>query len=292
VGIVLSEREFRSLENLEGSASTARVLNLVQVARDHRLTEEWLERPMFQTAELNSCLLIKHRLRRNEYDVFRAPKQVATKIVVPIDRRDLKSGGRYVFVDQINYERTMAEVFGVTPDHPDFMILALIDQLPSLDPFLLREQLGRAGLLPAACYFAISEADLENMLNFVKSEIGPLVQLSLGGQTAGPRSVERMALKILSNKPGNGSDTLGATLKLSPDQYQEGVFCWKGFLYYKWIMSRVMRDIAAVSKKVATDKTCGTHGYELPRIHIAKSQGSSDTGRPNLYRREEYAADL
>lgn len=257
LGLVLSDRAFRSLENLERSASTVRVLNLLQVARDHRLTDEWVDRPMFLTPELNSCLLVKHRLRRNEYDTFRAPRQVATKVVIPIDRHELKLGGRYVFVNQINYERIMTEVFGVTADHPDYVALSLIDKLPSLDPFLLREQLSRAGLKPAACYFAISDADLQKMVDFVKVEISPLVQLSMGNQAAGSRSTERMAMKILSNTPGAGSDSLGKTLRLSPDQYQEGVFCWKGFLYYKWSMGSIMRDIAAVLRNIETIKPAG-----------------------------------
>lgn len=271
LGLVLSDRAFRSLENLERSASTVRVLNLLQVARDHRLTEEWVDRPMFLTPELNSCLLVKHRLRRNEYDTFRAPRQVATKVVIPIDRHDLKTGGRYVFVNQINYERIMAEVFGVSTEHPDYVALALIDKLPSLDPFLLREQLSRAGLKPASCYFAISEADLQNMLDFVKREIGPLVQLSLGNQAAGSRSTERMAMKILSNSPGEGSDSLGRTLRLSPDQYQEGVFCWKGFLYYKWSLGSIMRDIAAVSHNISTIKPAGPLNSSA-REYIARSR--------------------
>lgn len=253
----MSDRAVRNLENLERSASTARVLNLLQIAKTHRHTAAWSEKPLFQTPELNTALVVKHRLRRNETDMFRGRRQIATKVIIPIDGHDLKTGGRYVFVNQMHFERTLMEVFGVPPDHPDVQTLRLIDKLPSLDPFLLREQLSRSGIDPAPCYFALSEADLQKMLNFVKAEITPLVELSLGGAVTGSNSIERMAAKILSNAPGDRMDALGQTLRLNPEQYQEGVFCWKGFLYYKWSLGSMTRDIASVAEQVATVKPLG-----------------------------------
>jgi hypothetical protein len=156
----MSDRSVRSLEYLERSASTARVLNLLKISRENRDSPEWRERPLFQTPALNTCLLIKHRLRRNEIDAFRGRRQTATKVIVPIDNGELRSGGRYFFVDQINFEATLSEVFGIQPGHPDVNTLRLMDKLPSLDPFLMREQLRRSGIDPAPCYFALSDADL------------------------------------------------------------------------------------------------------------------------------------
>ncbi|MBB5746520.1 hypothetical protein [Brevundimonas variabilis] len=253
----MSDRAVRSLENLEKSASTARVLNLLQISKAHGNTADWGEKPLFKTVGLNTSLIIKHRLRRNESDLFRGRRQVATKVIIPIDGQDLKSGGRYVFVNQIHFERTLMEVFGVPSDHPDVETLRLIDKLPSLDPFLLREQLGRSGVVAAPCYFALSEADLQKMLNFVKAEITPLVQLSLGGAVTGSSSIERMAAKILSNAPGDRMDALGQTLRLDPEQYQEGVFCWRGFLYYKWSLGSMTSNIGSVARDVATIKPVG-----------------------------------
>lgn len=253
----MTDRAVRSLEHLERSASTARVLNLLKVSHEHGDTDDWRARPFFETPGLNSALIIKHRLRRDEIDLFHGRRQVATKVIIPIDRSDLRTGGRYVFVNQTRFEATLREVFGVEGDHPDIRTLQLIDQLPSLDPFLLREQLRRAGLDPAPCYFALSEADLGRMLEFVKGEITPLVSLSLGTEMTSSASIERMAAKILSNAPGDRMDALGATLRLNPEQYQEGVFCWKGFLYYKWSLRSLMGDIKSVAENVGKIRPVG-----------------------------------
>lgn len=253
----MTDRAIRNLEHLRRSASTARVLNLLKVSDEHSHTAEWQEQPMFQTTGLNAALIIKHRLRRNETDAFSGRRQVATKVVLPIDATDLKTGGRFVFVNQIGFERVMLEAFGLPNDHPDILTLRLMDQLPSLDPFLLREQLRRGGVFAAPCYFAISEADLERMSAFVEKEIEPLVTLSMGGITPTPGSTARMAGKILSNDPGDRLDALRATLRLEPEQYQEGIFCWKGFLYYKWCLNSLMEDIVGVADEVSTVKPYG-----------------------------------
>ena len=267
----MSDRAVRSLEFLEKSASTARVLNLFQIQKMHGHTEAWREEPLFQSPGLNQALLIKHRLRRNETDLFRGHRRVATKIVVPIDGRELKAGGRYVFVEQIDYASILKEVFGITVDDPDFRTLQLIDQLPSLDPFLLREQLTRAGVAPAPCYFAISEADMQKMLSFVQAEIEPLVQLSLGGTKASTSAVAKMAAKILSNAPGDRMVGLGEVLRLSPEQYEEGIFCWKGFLYFKWTLGSMSEDVAGVMAKVASIKPVGPMDSDA-RAYLARGR--------------------
>lgn len=263
----MTDRAVRSLEHLKGSASTARVLNLLRVWEENgdsgsdgvAKNPEWAERPVFLTTALNRSLIIKHRLRRNEFDLFTGRRQVATKIIIPIDESDLKTGGRYVFVNQIGFERAMTEAFGVAPDHPDITTLRLIDKLPSLDPFLLREQLRRGGQDPASCYFSISEGDLQRMTAFVRCEIEPLVTLSLGPDTMAlaHESATRMAAKILSNSPGDQLDALRQTLRLAPEQYQEGVFCWKGFLYYKWTLSTLLSEVGIVAESVRTIHPAG-----------------------------------
>ncbi len=254
----MADRSYRSFENLERSASTARVLNLLKIYREKGKTSEWQDRPLFFNPKLNRCLIIKHRLRRNEYDRFQDGRSSALKIVIPIDGRDLKNGGMYIFVDQINYESAMREVFGITPDQTDWTVLSVLEKLPSLDPFLMREQLARLGVSPAECYFVLSNSDLHGMLEFVKAEIRPLVQLSMASDgVANLGSVERMATKILSNTPDDHIESLGRTLRLSREQYHEGIFCWKGFLYYKWSLNQMIDELASVSKMIGNLKPDG-----------------------------------
>jgi hypothetical protein len=254
---VMSDRTVRNLVHLRSSASTARVLNLLNVYKEHGDEEEWAEKPFFRTPALNKAMIIKHRLRRDELDAFHVRRHVATKIVIPIDTKDLRTGGRFLFVGQRRFEQLLKEAFGIEPDHPDIVTLKLLDRLPSLDPFLLREQLKRNGVEPAPCYLAISESDLARMIHFVEEEIRPLVTLSLGVEEVGAGSTRRLAGKILSNEPGDRMEALRHTLRLEPEDYQEGIFCWKGFLYYKWVLNSLRAEIDDVAKAVRTVRPIG-----------------------------------
>lgn len=248
----MTDRAVRNLDNLKMTASTARVLNLLRVWNEHGRTPGWRAAPMFTNPILNRALVIKHRLRRNEIDQFRSRRYVATKVILPIDSGDLRVGGRYLFVDQIGFDQMLEESLGIGQDHPDRRTLSLIDELPGLDPFLLREQLRRNGVTPDSCYFNVSEADLSRMAAFVAAEITPLVDLSLGPQadSAADNPVARLTAKIMSNSAGEDMSALGMTLQLDPEEYEEGVFCWKGFLYYKWALQAIMADIGWVMDSV------------------------------------------
>ena len=254
----MSDRSVRNLIHLQESASTARVLNLLSVWKRHGETEEWAAAPMFRNASLNRCWIIKHRLRRNELDLFRNRRHVATKILLPIEATDLKLGGLSVFVGQIDFERSLKATFGSSLDDGDVETLKLLDRLPSLDPFLLREQLKRHGIEPARCYFEVTDADLKKMFAFVENEIRPLVTMSLGaGGGNGAIATASLVSKILSNAGGPEMEPLRLTLRLEEDEYAEGVFCWKGFLYYKWAVASVLKGASMVADELATIKPVG-----------------------------------
>lgn len=260
----MTDRTIRSLDNLKASASTARVLNLLHVGQSHGRTPGWRAAPMFEHPTLNRALLIKHRLRRNEVDEFRVRRHVATKLIFPIDGADLRAGGRYLFVDQVGFDKMMEQSLGISPTHKDRRTLSLIDELPSLDPFLLREQLRRNGHSPDPCYFNVSDADLARMTDFVANEITPLVTLSMGPDVdlEAQNPISRLTAKIMSNSAGDDMSALGQTLMLAPEEYEEGVFCWKGFLYYKWSLQSLTADIGGVVDGVRRVKPLGRVGHE------------------------------
>jgi hypothetical protein len=216
---------------------------------------------MFHNPSLNRCWIIKHRLRRNEVDLFRSRRQSATKILLPIESTDLKLGGQFLFVGQIDFERSLKTTFGASLDDRDLETLWLLDKLPSLDPFLLREQLKRHDIEPARCYFEVADADLKRMFAFVEREIRPLVTMSLGdsvGMNAlSDHATTNLVSKILSNAGGPEMEPLRMTLRLEADEYAEGVFCWKGFLYYKWAVGDILQDVAKIADEVAAIRPVG-----------------------------------
>lgn len=256
------DRSLRRLTALEESASTARVLNLVAVHRNGEDDPALSQAPLFQNRVLNHCIFVKHRVRLNEYELFGKIRPTATKIMAPIDGQDLKLGARFLMVGQRDFDQTAEEMFGeaLRPGKPDRLVLDLIDSLPSLDPFLLREHLKRNGFEPARAYFAISDADLQRMYDFVRLEVQTLVALSAG--VPAPGHAAKLVDKLLSSAPDSGFEPLKDTLKLNDKDYQDGVFSWRGFLYYKWVLADLTPRLRRVLKEVASVQPRGPRDPE------------------------------
>src|SRR5688572_21905148 len=254
-GVVVSnDRSVRFLDAL-GGASTSRVLNLYRIALDNAGNAEHAEKPLFQSPIINKSFLLKHRVRADESYLFSSPRSVATKIIIPFDSADLHAGGRSLFVDQRGYEDMLRQAGNYRPEalERDLMVLRLLGAIPSLDPFLLREHLRNNKIEVSPSYFAISEGDQERMHRFVTEEMSRLILLAGGGDSSSNRLVSAM----LSNEVDEKLEPLRLTLGLTGNDFREGVFSWRGFLYYKWSMGKFWPDVMGVLREISTIQPIG-----------------------------------
>ncbi|OYX36484.1 MAG: hypothetical protein B7Y99_01775 [Caulobacterales bacterium 32-69-10] len=242
----MQDRALRSLARLQNSGATSRVLNLNRLHKQYEQLPEHRAQPFFRNPLLNKALIVKHRLRENELDLFADYRSTATKVILPIDGDDLASGGRYAFVGQQGYEAILTSAIGDGPDaQSDRKTLEILSQLPSFDPFLMREHLRRFDIRPAPHYFDISEGDLRRMFDFMQGELSELVGLSMSDSDI-TTSTALLAEKIFSNTAVEDMEPLRLTLRLDRSEYLEGVFCWKGFLYYKWKLGELNQSAPAL----------------------------------------------
>lgn len=262
------DRSFRSLSGLEKTASTSRVLNLAAVATQNYGDTEYESSPFFKAASLNGAVIIKHRLRQDEQYNFDASRRISTKLIIPFERTDLSLGGRSLFVGQRGWQDMLNQLRGDQDDEArDLSLLEALDELPSLDPFLLREHLKRRDFKIANCYFAISTADTDRMQRFVSREISKLVDLAYGGQgsSGGGNNISKLVTLLLSGEVDHRLEPLRLTLGLEGENFREGVFSWKGFLYYKWVLASLWPELRAVICELTEVKIVGPRDNELLR---------------------------
>ncbi len=251
-------RELRSLANLGETASTSRVLNLSQIYMMSNEDKEYNRRPFFRDARLNKSIIIKHSLRANELELFSRPRRTATKILIPFDPSDLRVGAASIFVDQVGFKAFCRSHFGIIDDmavNADIETLKLLDSIPSLDPFLVREVLARHGYKPANCYLQISPSDVQRMVGFANSEIERLVRMAFG-EAINSASL-KLASHILSNELSKELEPLKPTLRLSDDEFFDGIFSWRGFLYFKWRYLELQEEMQGVIDGLAKYQPLG-----------------------------------
>ncbi len=249
-----ADRSVRFLDALRG-ASTSRVLNLHKIARENEGNPEHGARPLFLSPVVNRAFIIKHRLRSDESYLFSNPRAIVTKIIDPFDHGDLRAGGRSLLFGQRSFRDALRQLghYGEEALDRDYAVLRLLDAVPSLDPFLLREHLRNHEIDVAPCYFVISEGDQARMQRFVGAELARLVALA-GGEAD---SSNRMVQAMLSSRVDEKLEPLRLTLGLKGADFREGVFSWRGFLFYKWSMQSYWPDIMGVLRQINAIRPTG-----------------------------------
>lgn len=267
----------RSLEVLERVGSTARVLNLNAIAQREVELHGDVHVPFFSNRRLNRSIIVKHRVRDQEQCLFRERAAHATKVMFPIDPENLGVGAWFLMLGQRDFDAAAEALVGsdLKPGRADRIVLQALAGLPSLDPFLVREALRRHGHAPSREYFRISEADIDRMHEFVRNEIESLVRMSAG--TGAPGLSARLVEKLLSTSAGDDLEPLKHTLRLSEKSFLDGMFAWRGFLYYKWSLSRALCLISNMIAEMDRISACpGQRGDVL--------QGSSDRIKARISR--------
>ncbi|MDI7776111.1 hypothetical protein [Asticcacaulis sp. EMRT-3] len=257
-GMASSSRDARNLVNLGETASTSRVLNLSRIYLSSAHEPEYRNKPFFRNAQMNKAIIVKHTLRANERDLFARPRRTATKIILPFDPNDLKLGGRSILVGQTGFDSFCRGYFN-TDDlnaHQDVQTLRLLDTLPSLDPFLVREHLARNNFRPAACYLKIAPYDVQRMISFTNEEIERLVRTAFADVLSAGAAV-KLADKILSNELDTELAPLKTTLRMTDAEFSDGIFSWRGFLYFKWRHIELREELRKVLEGLASYQPIG-----------------------------------
>ena len=128
---------------------------------------------------LNRAIVIKQPVSPSDTYNFRNAKSRATKLLFPLDRRDYSLGGLYLFVGQSNFSGELAKHFSGEQrlSERDENVLQMLDELPTLDPFLLYALLKSKDVHVSEVYFQITEKDRRQIQSEMAGEFRPLVSL-------------------------------------------------------------------------------------------------------------------
>ncbi len=286
---MIGKRSERNLARLEETASTSRVMNFALIERT--LGDDPKARRFFRSDALNKSIILKHTLRQHELELFGNTRRVGTKLIFPFDFRDLKLGGTSIFLNQRDFLKFFSEAdnAALIPDQ-DMILLNLLDGLPSLDPFLVREHAARAGLPIATERLALSPADISAMQAFVHGEIRRLISVAFN--TEEHSLTQRFANKILTNKPDDALRPLMDVFRMNQKEFWDGVFSWRGFLYYKWRLEDMLPESEGLIKAVNSYVPSGGADPNLsayitearPKVHRKYIAATGDVQRTiNVY---------
>ena len=264
----MAKDSFGKLTYLKRGGSTSRVIDLVSIKERFGDTTGWAANPMFQMSRLNKGFVVKHTLRAWERENLGGDRNSATKVIIPISDKDLSLGGHSIFVEDPQFERQLSEHLGVTIDHVNFRSdvnrLRALSELPSFDPYLLHEFFRRAGECVDDCYFTISDDELRRITEYVAGQIDILVRKALGGggNVATLAKSRKLAKVLFENEDSPQLAVLRDALRMTAQEYREGVFGWKGTLYYSWRAGNCYAELASFLKDLQGLRISGLSGED------------------------------
>lgn len=235
----------------ELNAGSSRVYN---VDRLHRLVQDAGAGPdefLFRHPELHRIIFIKQAIRDSQYMPTRH-NRIGTKLYFAFNESNAFEGGKSIFVGDPNFDNALAFQAGFERKRGsidgyirDRDIIQIFDQLPSLDPFLLKDRLLAEALTPHPAYFEISQEEWSRIRDHVMSRFRPIVDFAFGGLDAA-RAQARSRLLIEKLWDAKDLEALAPIIKameLDPREAPQALHGWKGIIYYDYRMASLEASI-------------------------------------------------
>lgn len=170
---------------------------------------------------------------------------IGTKVYLPYNTEDVYEGGRSVFVHDPHLVDVLNEVCGLSgPGHEeadldrDLQMLRVIDRLPSLDGFLMRDALDIAGIATNDQYLELTEEERAAIHEFIRKKFEPLVRAACGEGASLAHRVNYLIDKVWDANDRNALEPLIRAFQFPDDEALEIFSSWKGVIFYTYEYAR------------------------------------------------------
>ncbi len=200
---------------------------------------------LFHTRELNRVIIVKEARPYREGFRYKFDNPIGTKLYFPYNFENIYEGGQSAFIDDPQIESILADHAGLILSNgskeaaQDWAILKMLDEIPSLDPFLVKDKLEIEGVVANEFYFDISESECKAIKKHVSKEFRPIIKFAFPDSD----KVDNRRSNVLVNKLWNTKD-IDSLLPIVdafnlPVDEASGIFsAWKGIMYYDYEFNR------------------------------------------------------
>jgi hypothetical protein len=195
----------------------------------------------FRNKPMNRLVLIKDVMPEGESR--NATSSIGTKLYFPFNENDIYEGGRTIFLHDKHLEHAFKDNFGETALKPDALaedmkILGIIDRLPSLDPFLMKDVYRNEGFDMNPAYFEIGQELWAEIENHILQSFEPLVKAAFPDAMASDDKARLLVQKIWEGRDLDTLRPLAAAFQLPKGEELEIFAAWKGVNFYSFQLER------------------------------------------------------
>ncbi len=225
-------------------SGSSRVFNCNDIVS--KLEREKVDNPyIFKTRSMHNMVLIKEALARDD---LQHPQgfAIGTKLYVPYNSADVYQGGRSIYLHSPYLMQVFQEQFGVRGDGDkaeslshDLKILQTLDELPSLDGFLMRDAFEIEGIAINDHYCEVTPTERVAIGEYIRGKMEPLVRAAYGGQRSLGGKVTQLIDKVWEAKDLEALDPLIQAFRLPRHEALDVFSAWKGIIYYAFEQDRM-----------------------------------------------------
>ncbi|MBP2227037.1 hypothetical protein J2847_000304 [Azospirillum agricola] len=234
---------------LYGGSSVS--MNLIAITRD--IPEE---QRMFKAQGLNNAILFKYPsfngldeggepMEEGDEDTEGGGRPVETGIYVPHNVKSPEAGGIAVYLRGHNSDTLLEEQFGIKNGPAengiigDMKMLSMIDEVPSLDAFLLKTCFEAEKVNVDPRHWLISADEDHQLRRLIRARIEPIVRKALSGGAGGSaQSIERF-LEAIWNPNLEEAGLFVSAFGIERSEADTIFSAWKGTTFYEYQLRRI-----------------------------------------------------
>jgi hypothetical protein len=234
------------------NAGSSRVFNCVEIY--HRLcSKEAADPSFFKHAPFHKMVVIKEAASGR--DSLALGRRLVTKLYFPYNSEDIYEGGRSILLHDPKVIEVLNELVGLQSPklakdvvRSDLKVLQVLDGLPSLDAFLMRDALELEGLSPNPLYMEVSESERQEIFDFIRRKFEPLVRTAVGQDAFQDGKVRVLVDKIWEARDLDALEPLIQACRFPKGEALKIFTAWKGVNFYAFQYERSKDGIETLER--------------------------------------------
>lgn len=268
-------------------SGSSRVLNLLE--QTQRLNRANGRKPaeaaplFFRNRKANNLVLLKYTPTDAERDTLTDGRPVQTKLYLAFNERNIYEGGKTVLLSDANLDAVLAEHLAASPElnadafYHDRNLLDVIDGLPSLDPFLIRDRLEIEGISVSEQYLEIPPAELAAIKAFVREKMAAVAAFAMQGSEAqdSTLAVDRLTQKLWEAKDAEALGPVIEAFRIAPAEAPAIIYAWKGTIYFDYDFHRNEDKWKRVGDWLVDGASPRETGFGSQKAEISRLRGDA-----------------
>jgi hypothetical protein len=205
----------------------------------------------FRNRPLNTVVLIKDAVPDTERT--KNGPSIGTKLYFPFNDQNIYEGGRTIFLHDKNLEKIIINHFGEGAIAPaalveDLRILSILNHLPSIDPFLMKDVFIREKIDMNPAFFDVSEELWNEIETFMLQRFEPLVKAAWPDAMESDDKARQLIDKIWEARDIKALQPLITAFRLPQSEALDIFSAWRGIVYYSYQYQREKPRLADLVK--------------------------------------------